>query len=150
MKKDTRLSDVLHVLLHMAEHDGPVTSDALAQSMRSNPAVVRRTMAGLRRQGLVHSSKGHGGGWTIARDLASVTLRDVYEALGSPPVFALGHRAENPHCLVEAAVNDAMKDTFDAARAILLGRLEEVTLAGLSATFHQRYAMCQKENRHAT
>ncbi|PSR12929.1 D-alanyl-D-alanine carboxypeptidase [filamentous cyanobacterium CCP3] len=51
MKRDSRLSDVLHVLLHMAEAGGPVTSEVLAKAMGSHPVVVRRTLAGLRRQG---------------------------------------------------------------------------------------------------
>ena len=47
MIHDTRLSGVLHVLLHMAEHDGPVTSETLARAMSTNPVVIRRIMAGL-------------------------------------------------------------------------------------------------------
>ena len=31
MKRDSRLSSVLHGLLHMADHDGPMTSDQLVQ-----------------------------------------------------------------------------------------------------------------------
>ena len=65
-------------------------------------------MAGLRDAGFVRSQKGHGGGWTIARDLALITLRDVYAALGSPALFALGNRTEAPGCLVEQAVNTAL------------------------------------------
>ena len=44
MKKDSRLSSVLHALLHMAERGEPLTSDELAMCMRTNPVVVRRTM----------------------------------------------------------------------------------------------------------
>eukprot|EP01034_Spumella_vulgaris_P009550 gene9550-12112_t len=51
MKKDSRLSGVLHCLLHMAEHDAPSTSEALAAAMQTNPVVVRRLMAGLRDAG---------------------------------------------------------------------------------------------------
>ena len=47
-------------------------------------------MAGLRELSLVRSEKGHGGGWTIAQDLTTATPRDVYEALGSPGIFAMG------------------------------------------------------------
>ncbi|EAS49150.1 possible transcriptional regulator [Aurantimonas manganoxydans SI85-9A1] len=138
MKRDSRLSGVLHVLLHMAETDGPVTSEQLAKAMQTNPVVIRRIMAGLRNQGLVRSTKGHGGGWTIAKELSTVTLRDIYEALGSPEFFAMGNRTEAPGCLVEEAVNAAMDDTFARAEALLLERLGEVTLAALSADFHTR------------
>ena len=50
-----------------------MTSEMLARAMGTNPVVIRRLMAGLRERGFVQSEKGHGGGWTIACDLAAVT-----------------------------------------------------------------------------
>src|SRR5690606_22337503 len=101
MKRDSRLSSVLHALLHMAEQGGFATSETLARCLRTNPVVVRRTMGYLRRAGLVTSDRGHAGGWRIQADLASVTLRQLHEALGEPAMFAIGNRHENPECLVE-------------------------------------------------
>lgn len=138
MKRDSRLSGILHVLLHMAEASRPVTSEQLATAMQTNPVVIRRIMAGLRDGGYVRAEKGRGGGWTIGRALETVTLRDVYQALGSPGVFAMGNRTESPGCLVEEAVNAAMDDAFARAEALLLDRLGEITLAALSADFHAR------------
>lgn len=138
MKRDNRLSDVLHILLHMAERNEPTTSENLAKSLTTNPVVVRRIMAGLRDAGLVQSEKGHGGGWTLACDLAKVTLHDVYAALGSPSLIAIGNRNDTPHCLVEQAVNAALDRTFHDAEALLLARLGEVTLALLSADLRKR------------
>ncbi len=138
MKRDSRLSGVLHVLLHMAEAPGPVTSEAMAKAMQTNPVVIRRIMAGLRDAGFVHSEKGHGGGWTIARDLAAITLRDVYDALGSPALFAMGNRTDAPGCLVEQAVNAALDGAYVDAETLLLERFGSVTLAALSADFHAR------------
>lgn len=138
MKRDSRLSGALHVLLHMAEVKGPVTSEVMARAMSTNPVVIRRIMAGLRENGFVQSEKGHGGGWTIARDLAAITLRDVYAALGEPELFAMGNRTESPGCLVEQAVNAALDDAFQEAETLLLERFGAVTLAQLSADFHAR------------
>jgi Rrf2 family protein len=138
MRQDSRLSGALHALLHMAEHDGPVTSEILAKAMSTHPVVVRRVMAGLREKGLVRSEKGHGGGWMLACDLAKVSLRDIYDALGRPTLLAIGNRSEAPSCLVEQAVNAALGEAFDAAEALLLSRLGTVTLAELSADFHAR------------
>ena len=138
MKRDSRLSGVLHVLLHMAEHEGPMTSETLAKAMQTNPVVIRRVMAGLREAGYVRSEKGHGGGWTLACDLGAVTLRDVYNALGHPALLSIGNRTESPGCLVEQAVNAALSDAFREAEALLLARFETVTLAALSADFHTR------------
>jgi len=138
MRRDSRLSGVLHVLLHMAEQSGPQTSETLARAMGTNPVVIRRIMAGLRDQGFVHSEKGHGGGWSIARDLGAVTLRDIYDALGRPEILAMGNRTDAPGCLVEQAVNAALGQAFDDAEALLLRRFGEITLAQLSADFHAR------------
>lgn len=140
MRRDSRLSGVLHVLLHMAEHPGPATSDALARAMDTNPVVVRRVMAGLRERGYVRSEKGHGGGWTLACHLSEVTLLDIYRALGGRSLLAIGNRAESPGCLVEQAVNAALGSAFEDAEARLLARFGAVTLADLHADFHARLA----------
>jgi Rrf2 family protein len=138
MKRDGRLSGVLHVLLHMAEYDGPVTSEVLARAMDTNPVVIRRILAGLRQHGYVRSGKGHGGGWTLARDLTDVTLRDIYEAIGSPSLLAIATREAAPRCLVEQAVNATLSQAFRDAEAALLARLGSVTLGALSVDFHDR------------
>jgi DNA-binding IscR family transcriptional regulator len=140
MNRDSRLSGVLHVLLHMADHVGPVTSEALARMMRTNPVVIRRVMAGLRERGYVRSEKGHGGGWTLACDLADVTLRDIYDGIGSPALFAIGNRSEAPDCAVEQAVNAALDGSVRDAEALLLASFEKVTLATLRAAFLERLA----------
>lgn len=147
MRRDSRLSGVLHVLLHMAEHEGPLTSEMLAKPMGTNPVVIRRIMAGLRDQGYVQSEKGHGGGWTLACDLSKVTLRDVYVALGSPSVLAIGNRTETPGCLVEQAVNAALGQAFEDAEALLLARFGAVPLAMLSADVHKRL-IARGESHH--
>jgi len=138
MKRDGRLSGVLHILLHMAERAGPVTSEDLSKMMDTNPVVIRRIMAGLRQQGYVRSEKGHGGGWTLACDLSKVTLREIYAALGSPSLLAIGNRTEAPSCLVEQAVNAALQQAFHDAEELLLTRFGEVTLAMLGADVHSR------------
>jgi DNA-binding IscR family transcriptional regulator len=143
MRRDSKLSSILHVLLHMAYADRPFTSDELAGFLGTNPVLVRRVLAGLRERGYVGSDKGHGGGWSITCDLRKVTLRDIYEAVGSPTVFAMGNRSEQPECLVERAVNDALSSAFDEAEALLIERFKDVTLADLSARFNDEYAKHQ-------
>ncbi|MFV3415865.1 Rrf2 family transcriptional regulator [Pseudomonas sp. NY15436] len=139
MRTDSRLSRMLHVLLHMARDDQPVTSERIAQMLGTNPAVVRRTMGGLREAGYVRSEKGHGGGWTLDCDLAQVTLLDVYRAVGSERLFAMGFDNVHPDCLVEKVVNDALQDAMGQATAILLERLGAVSLADLAERFTALY-----------
>lgn len=138
MKSDTRLSGMLHVLLHMAGTGKPMTSEQLAGHLDTNAVVVRRTMSGLREAGIVTSGKGHGGGWALARPLSTITLADVYGALGSPALFAIGNRNDNPDCLVEKAVNAALGDTLREAEAMVVKRLGAVSLADIAADFRDR------------
>lgn len=90
MQLDARLSRMLHILIHMDRLDGPMTSELAAQMLRTNPVVVRRTMAGLRDAGYVRSEKGHGGGWTLARPLDAIRILDIYRAVGEPRIFSIG------------------------------------------------------------
>ncbi|MBB5206603.1 Rrf2 family transcriptional regulator [Chiayiivirga flava] len=144
MNRDSRLSSVLHALLHMAEHDGPVTSQTLARCLGTNPVVVRRTMGYLREAGIVTAGRGHAGGWRIRADLATVTLRQLHAALGEPALFAVGNRNEASQCLVEQSVNAALEGTFAEAEALLLTRFSEITLADLAADFARRHAAARR------
>ncbi|WP_018964084.1 Rrf2 family transcriptional regulator [Ancylobacter sp. FA202] len=146
MKRDSRLSSVLHALLHMAERDGPITSEELAACMHTHPVVVRRTMGLLREAGLVRSARGPQGGWRISADLGTVTLRQLHETLGEPTIFAIGNRQDMPGCLVEQSVNAALDEAFMEAEALLLTRLGEITLADLAADFSRRYAARREGN----
>lgn len=117
-----------------------MTSEALGKCLGTNPVVVRRTMGLLREAGLVTSDRGHAGGWRIAVDLSTVTLRQLHEALGEPAVFALGNRNERPQCLVEQSVNAALDGAFADAEALLLERFAQITLATLATDFARRHA----------
>ncbi|MBF8746704.1 Rrf2 family transcriptional regulator [Pseudomonas monteilii] len=139
MRNDTRLSRMLHVLIHMARHEKPATSETIAQMLGTNPVVVRRTMALLKEQSYVGSVKGHHGGWRLAKPLADITLLDIHRALGGASIFAIGLSTDHPECLVEQAVNAALTDAFDAAQALLLEKLGSVTLQALAKDFEERY-----------
>lgn len=152
MKRDSKLSGVLHVLLHMLGSKTPATSEHLALMIDTNPVVVRRIMAGLRDQGLVTSAKGHGGGWLIACDPATVTLADIYAAVGEPSVIAMGHRSEAPECLVEQAVNRALDGAFREVESVFAKHLKAVTLADLSKDFNRGLAargLTKESQNHA-
>jgi Rrf2 family protein len=135
MRTDSRLSRILHVLLHMARHDGPLTSEQIAKMLDTNPVVVRRTMAGLRNAGYVKSEVGPKGGWSIACDLTQTTLLDVHHAVGGPHIVVIGVDNENPQCAVEKVVNSALKESIQKAERALLAALGEVRLSDLATQF---------------
>lgn len=135
MRKDSRLSRVLHVLVHLEAFDAPVTSDVLAEMLSTNPVVVRRTMALLRDQGYVQSVKGHSGGWSLSKPLSELTLLDIHKALGDSSIFTIGLTDEHTQCPIEHAVNVALKDVMNEAEALMLERFGEITLDILGAEF---------------
>lgn len=138
MRGDSRLSRMLHVLIHLSAHEKTMTSERIALILSTNAVVVRRTMAGLRERGIVHAGKGPGGGWSLARPLADITLQDVYEALGAPQMFCLVPTEDHAKCLVEIAVNTALNDTRREAEALILQRFGEIRLSDIAADFESR------------
>jgi DNA-binding IscR family transcriptional regulator len=128
MRKDNRLSRMLHVLIHMDKHDTPTTSERIAQMLNTNPVVIRRMMAGLRDKNFVCSEKGHGGGWKLTCKLDEITLLDVHQALGGTSLFTIGLESNHSGCLVEKAVNAALGDALLDAEQLLLERFRVITL----------------------
>lgn len=138
MRRDNRLSRTLHVLIHMADREEPLTSETIAKMLGTQGPIVRRMMSGLREHGIVSSTKGHGGGWTLMRPLADVTMLDIYEALGEPSLFALGPASDNPTCLVEKAVDARLGRAFERAAKQLRSELRATTLADIADDFRDR------------
>ncbi len=138
---------MLHLLIHMGRMDGPLTSEAAAKMLGTNPVVIRRTMAGLRDAGYVRSVKGHGGGWSLTHRLDAITMLDVHRALGENRIFALGPADPDPVCLVEQAVNGSLESAMREAEALLLQRLAAVTLADIAADFGKRFAELPHKER---
>jgi len=132
MRKDSRLSRMLHILIHMDHMDEPATSDHIATMLQTNPVVVRRTMARLRDRGYVTSIKGHGGGWLLNVALADITLLDIHTALGESSVFTIGLSDEHTECLIEKAVNRELANALKASEDLLLARFGEVSLDKLA------------------
>lgn len=138
MNRDSRLSVALHVLLHMGESGGALTSDVLGSMLEAHPVVIRRTLAGLRDAGIVAAEKGHGGGWSLARDLGSVSLADVYDAIGPATVFGIGPRDPKPTCPIERAVNLEIGAALQEAEAVLMKRLRSVAVADVLKNARRR------------
>jgi Rrf2 family protein len=140
MKRSKRLSVALHVLVHLAERPAaPMTSGDLARCVRTNPVVIRRTLAGLRDVGFVESTAGHGGGWSLARDPAHISLGEVCSALGERLLFAVDLALQSG-CRVQGAVSRVLDGFLRDSETLLLERLGRISLADLTAQLHVRGA----------
>ncbi|MBB5390076.1 MULTISPECIES: Rrf2 family transcriptional regulator [unclassified Herbaspirillum] len=137
MRTDTRLSRMLHVLVHMHLLGGRETSETIALMLNTNPVVVRRTMACLKSHGIVQSEGGKGGGWILAKPAEHVSLLDVQNALSTENIFAIGPSSDHPQCPVEAAVNSAVGGALQQAHERFSEAMRGTTLADLASTIAQ-------------
>lgn len=129
--KSSRFSVGVHILtLLESEGGGPLSSDYIAGSVNTNPVVIRRLLSVLGRAGLVASQPGVGGGARLARAADKITLRDVYEAIEEPDLFAL-HDGPNPKCPVGRHINAALTAHLEDASKAMRRSLDEVTIAAM-------------------
>ncbi|WP_434277407.1 Rrf2 family transcriptional regulator [Acinetobacter sp. CE-15] len=147
MRKDSKLSRMLHVLLHMAREKKPFTSEQISIMLDTNPVVVRRTMSGLKKAGFVHADKGPGGGWTLVQALEEISLFDIYQAVGEPTIFAIGNEQETPNCLVELVVNKALNQAMQEAQNILIQQLKSTNLSKLAQDFEYEWNLLGSETQ---
>ena len=141
MRKDSRLSRILHALIHLRFLERAVTSEELGKMLNTNPVVVRRTMALLKKAGYVTSAKGHNGGWTSNKALADITLYDVYKIVGDSSLFTIGLTDEHNDCLIEIAVNASLTEVLNEAEALMLKRFKEITIQSLADNFKDKIEM---------
>ena len=127
----TVANHVLTLLAHEASAGAPVTSEYIAGSVSTNPVVVRRLLALLRKARLVRSQGGPGGGWHLAVPPSRITLRDVYRAVESEPLFPLHASTPNPRCPVGSTIQAALGGHYAQAQLAVEKDLERTTIAEL-------------------
>lgn len=88
---DIRYPTALQMVLSLAVADETgvrCTSAELAQCLGANPALVRKLMAPLTRDGILASTMGKNGGVRLGRPAAAITLLDVYASvMEGKPLF---------------------------------------------------------------
>jgi Rrf2 family protein len=129
----SRLAVATHVLAAVALGDGAVvSSDALARSVNTNPAFVRRLLSLLAKAGLTTSQLGQGGGALLARPPAKITLLDVYRAVEEPPLFALHHGGPSRACPIGKNILPVLEEEISAATKALERSLSKTTIADVA------------------
>jgi Rrf2 family protein len=117
----------------------PITSETLARSINTNPVVVRRVLADLKRAGLIETRRGVGGGVVLARPASRISLRCVWEALeGREQLFGRHPSGPNPACPVACGVAAYLEALYGDAEAALKASLGKVTLAQLQRDVARR------------
>ena len=134
MTLDLRLPRVLHALIHLSLRERVMSSAEIAEMLSINAVVVRRMLAGLRENGLIEATKGRSGGWRVVRPLESISVADVFEALGRPGWTAPSGSRDHPGCPVEGAVNNTLADIEAEAARSVLARYGSVSLGDIART----------------
>jgi DNA-binding IscR family transcriptional regulator len=143
MPISSRFAVAVHILTLLQTSGGqPLTSEWIAGSVNTNPAVIRRLLGMLARAGLTCGRLGAGGGTSLAKPASAITLLDVYRAVDEGELFAMHHARPNPECPVGRQIQSALEQTICAAQRALEAELAGRTVAAIVAEVEAR------ERRH--
>lgn len=123
---NTRLSVAIHIMSLVAM-DPKQSSDQIAQSVTTNPVVIRRLSGDLKKAGLLTSQAGVPG-FNLTRDPKDITLLDIYKAVNMEKELFSIHDKPNPKCPVGKRIQGTLDETFKSVQAAMENELNEQTL----------------------
>ncbi|MGW1130039.1 Rrf2 family transcriptional regulator [Streptomyces griseoluteus] len=133
MSANSKMSIAVHVLAWMAldrlDEETIATSQRIAESVNTNPVVIRRCLMELRDAGIVHGKRGAKAGWTLAREPEAITLRDVYGAVEGNGLFALHRTPPNEACPVGFGIRPALSSVYARLDDAVRDELAAVSIA---------------------
>ena len=103
-------ADHLTVLKEQQRGDG-IDNEALAENICTNPTRVRRVLAGLKKAGMVETREGLDGGYRLTADPATLSLRQVAEAVNTRFVDCAWHSGDIDR---DCAICSGMAGVMDA------------------------------------
>ncbi|MFC4120388.1 Rrf2 family transcriptional regulator [Nonomuraea zeae] len=132
MGLSSRTAVAIHALTLLARWgDKSLNSAEIADSLESNPVLVRRILGSLRDAGLVWSTEGRGGGWSLARDPREITLFDAYTAVEAGPILSRHPHPPSATCEVGRNIQGLLEVEFRDAERAMEERLGRTTIADL-------------------
>ncbi len=135
MLSSSRFIVAIHAMSVLARHHGkgPVCSAAVAESVHTNPVVIRRLMGDLERAKLVRAVAGRCGGFELERRAGDITLADVYRAVEDENVFRMHKTDPHAKCPVAAQICEVLGAPLKAAEKALATSLAKTTLRDVTA-----------------
>ncbi|GLV76869.1 Rrf2 family transcriptional regulator [Streptomyces hygroscopicus] len=132
MGLSSRSAVAIHALTMLARWgDRSLTSAEIADSLASNPVLVRRILGSLRNAGLVWSTEGRGGGWSLARAPRDITLYDAYAAVEEGRILSRHAHPPSDACEVGRNISALLEVEFRDAERAMEERLGRTTIAHL-------------------
>ena len=120
----------IHVLaiLARAQGKGPVCSGFIAQSVNTNPVVIRRLMANMEQAALVKSIAGRKGGFVLAKLPKEITLQEIFNALEGSEIFRMHAREPSRQCPVGSCISYVISRPLKVAEEAMSAALARTTL----------------------
>jgi Rrf2 family protein len=130
MLSSSRFIVAIHAMSVLARFagKGPVCSAAVAESVHTNPVVIRRLMTELEKANLVKSVAGRSGGFELNRDAGDITLADVYFAVEDETVFRMHKIDPKSECPVAAQLGKILSAPLRAAECALHSSLAKTSI----------------------
>ena len=149
MKFSTRVSDAVHILAFIAlNRNEALTSQRIAESIRTNPGCVRQLMVSLRRYGIMTSVQGHARP-ALSRAPADISLLDIYRAVeGGKPLLHLDTHT-NPECGVGVNIQLALQDYFDKVQNRAEDEMSRITLQDVLDRYEEKLRLLPSGNAPA-
>ncbi|HIZ36916.1 MAG TPA: Rrf2 family transcriptional regulator [Candidatus Ruania gallistercoris] len=132
MAVSTRTATAVHAMTFLAywTDEGLQSSATMADSLESNPVLVRRVLGALRDAGLVYALEGSGGGWQLTRPAEEISLLDAYAAVEDSRALLPTHaHPPNQNCVIGRHAQSVLEAEFSAAQRALDERLAQTTIA---------------------
>ena len=96
MRASSNFVKAIHITLFLHMKEGELKSSTqLAESVDTNPVVIRRLVALLRKAGIVGSVAGAKGGFYLAKNPKDIDLWMIYQAVKEEQLFARPKVNEN-------------------------------------------------------
>jgi len=129
MSTSSRFAVAVHVLTLMAWADEePLKSEQVAESVNTNPVVIRRMLCELAESKLVVSQSGSMGGSKLAREPERITLLDIYQAVENRGVFSLHRHPPSRKCPVGVNIGTVLNDVLDEVDSAVERVLANITI----------------------
>ena len=133
MAINSRFTIAVHILTVLAQAQGePLKSDFVANSINTNPVVVRRLWSLLAKSDLIVSRTGARGGGMLARQAAEITLLEVLNAVENRCLFALHAHPPNQRCVIGKNIQLVLGDIFAEAQNEMEKVLARQTIADVA------------------
>lgn len=134
----TKLSVSVHILCLIARRAGEaVTSDCIAGSICTNPALIRRLMSRLKKAGLIRTCPRRGA-LGLAKPAQAVSLWDVFCAVEPQRSLFDLHTGTNADCPVGANIGAVMTAALGRVQAGFEADLQSIRLSDILDGLTQR------------